>query len=88
MDQWQLETPVAFLFFNRPDMTAKVLQEIRKVEPPKLLLIADGPREDQPGEAKKCAAARGCRTGRLELRDSKRLCGRKSRYEKTREVRV
>ncbi len=32
--------------------------EIAKVKPTKLLVIADGPRPDRPGEAEKCAAAR------------------------------
>lgn len=55
---WQLQTPVAFLIFNRPDTTARVFEEIRRARPPKLLVVADGPRSDHPGEAEKCAAAR------------------------------
>src|SRR5215212_1700704 len=58
MSEWQLKTPVALVLFNRPDMTEKVFQVVRKVKPRKLLLIADGPRLNYPGEAKKCAAAR------------------------------
>jgi hypothetical protein len=53
-----METPVAFLIFNRPDTTNKVFAAIRQARPPKLLVVADGPRIDRPGEAEKCAAAR------------------------------
>ncbi|PPD37079.1 MAG: hemolytic protein HlpA-like protein [Methylomonas sp.] len=55
---WQLNTAVAFIIFNRPDTTERVFAEIAKAKPPKLLVIADGPRLDRPGEAEKCHAAR------------------------------
>ena len=58
MSDWQLNTPVAFIIFNRPDTTERVFAEIAKARPPKLLIIADGPRENRPGEAEKCAATR------------------------------
>jgi hypothetical protein len=53
-----IQTPVAFLIFKRPDVTAKVFEAIRQAQPSKLLVIADGPREDRPGEAEKCEATR------------------------------
>lgn len=53
-----MHTPVALIIFNRPDTTAQVFAEIAKAKPQKLLVIADGPRPDRPGEAAKCAAAR------------------------------
>jgi hypothetical protein len=52
---FKLSTPVAFIIFNRPETTEKVFQAIRKAEPPKLLVIADGPREDHPEDIDKCA---------------------------------
>ena len=58
MADWQLNTPVAFIIFNRPDTTARVFAEIAKAKPPKLLVVADGPRKDKEGEAEKCAATR------------------------------
>lgn len=58
MSDWQLKTPVAFIIFNRPDTTERVFAEITKAKPPKLLVVADGPRIDKPGEAEKCTAAR------------------------------
>ena len=53
-----METPVAFLIFNRPDTTEKVFEAIRQARPPKLLVVADGARSDRPGEAEKCRATR------------------------------
>jgi len=58
MVNWQLQTPVAIIVFNRPETTAKVFEAIRQAKPPKLFLIADGPRANRPGEAEKCAAVR------------------------------
>ncbi len=51
-----LQTPVTFIVFNRPDLTQIVFDEIRKVQPKQLFVIADGPRE--PEEWDKCKAAR------------------------------
>ncbi len=53
-----MKTPVALIIFNRPDTTKRVFEAIREAKPPKLLVIADGPRADRPGEAEKCAATR------------------------------
>jgi hypothetical protein len=53
-----LKSPVAFIIFNRPDTTHRVFEEIRKARPPVLLVVADGPRPDHPGDAEQCAKAR------------------------------
>jgi hypothetical protein len=53
-----MKTPVAFLIFNRPDTTVKVFEAIRQAKPPKLLVVADGPRSDRPDEAEKCKDTR------------------------------
>src|SRR5512139_3287315 len=58
MSDWQLKTPVAFIIFNRPDTAERVFAEIAKARPPKLLVVADGPRANRSGEAEKCAATR------------------------------
>ena len=58
MTQFKLTTPVVIIIFNRPDTTEKVFQRIRQVKPPQLLVIADAPRPDKPGEVEKCIAAR------------------------------
>lgn len=51
-----LSTPVAFLIFNRPDLTQVVFKAIAKVKPKKLFVIADGPRF--PADVEKCEQAR------------------------------
>ena len=53
-----MKTPVAFIFFNRPDTTQRVFEEIRKARPPLLLLVADGPRPGHPSDVEKCAQTR------------------------------
>jgi hypothetical protein len=58
MANWQLQTPVAFIIFNRAGHTERVFREIAKARPPKLLVVADGPRASRLGEAEKCAATR------------------------------
>ena len=58
MSKESLKTPVAFIIFKRPEETQRVFAEIRKVKPAKLLVVADGPRLDRPGEDLQCAAAR------------------------------
>ena len=58
MSDWLLQTPVAFIIFNRPDTTERVFAEIAKAKPPKLLVVGDGPRESRSEEADKVAATR------------------------------
>jgi len=53
-----MNTAVAFIIFRRPDTTARVFERIRQARPPRLYIIADGPRPDKPGEAEAVAAAR------------------------------
>jgi hypothetical protein len=53
-----MKTPVALMIFNRPDRTYEVFEAIRQAKPPKLLVVADGPRPDRPEDIAKCAAAR------------------------------
>ncbi len=49
-------TPVVFLIFRRPDLTARVFEAIRQAQPAKLLVVADGPRDE--AEAVLCQQAR------------------------------
>ena len=58
MTDFKLHTPVALLIFNRPDTTERVFKEIARAKPPKLLVIADGPRANRSGEAEKCEQTR------------------------------
>ncbi len=50
--------PVLFLIFNRPDTTTQVFEQIRKVQPTRLFIAADGPRADRDGEVELCEQAR------------------------------
>jgi hypothetical protein len=58
MSDFQLNTPVAFIIFNRPDTTERVFAEIAKAKPPKLLVVGDGPRTSRVGEADRVAETR------------------------------
>jgi len=53
-----MKTPVALIIFNRPDCTAQVLEAIAQAKPEKLLVVADGPRQNRPDDVEKCAATR------------------------------
>ena len=53
-----MNTAIALLIFNRPEATRKVFAEIARAKPPKLLVVADGPRADHPGEEEKVLASR------------------------------
>lgn len=50
--------PVVLVIFNRPDKTRQVVEQLRTVNPEKVLVIADGPRADHPDDEERCAAAR------------------------------
>lgn len=53
-----LKTPVALIVFNRPETTRRVFAAVAAARPARLLLIADGPRGDRPGEAERCDEVR------------------------------
>lgn len=50
--------PVLLLLFNRPDLTARAFEQIRKAKPEKLFFAADGPRSHVASDAANCDAAR------------------------------
>jgi len=54
----KFKTPILFLIFNRPDITQKVFDEIKKLKPTTLYVAADGPRIAVAGEDQDCLAAR------------------------------
>ncbi|WP_080237117.1 hypothetical protein [Spirosoma rigui] len=53
-----LETPVLLIIFNRPDITRKTVEQIKKVKPKRLYIAADGPRSDKPDDLAKCQKTR------------------------------
>lgn len=46
--------PILLIVFNRPDLTLKVLNEIKNVSPSKLYIAVDGPREKVLEDKNKC----------------------------------
>lgn len=53
-----MKSPILFLIFNRPDTTKQVFEEIRKAQPPRLYIAADGPRPSREGEKELCEQTR------------------------------
>lgn len=58
MSDFVLTTPVALLVFNRPELTTRVFAAIRAARPPRLLVVADGPRRGRPDDPERCAEVR------------------------------
>jgi hypothetical protein len=54
----QAPIPVVLMLYRRPAATAQALAAIRAYRPARLILIADGPHSDRPGEHEQVAAAR------------------------------
>ncbi len=54
----RLRAPVAMAIFRRPDLTARVLEAVRRARPARLLVFADAPRPDHPDDGEACARAR------------------------------
>lgn len=46
-----MQTPVALLIFNRPEITRRLVAEVIKANPPRVLVFGDGPRADHPHDA-------------------------------------
>lgn len=53
-----MRSAVLFIVFNRPDTTKKVFEMIRKAQPPRLYVTADGSRPDKAGDKEKCQEVR------------------------------
>ena len=56
MENYQVQHPVVMNVFKRYDCTKQVFEQVRKVKPKKLYVIADGPRNDE--EKIKCDKVR------------------------------
>ena len=50
--------PIAFIVFNRPQLTEKTFSVLRDQRPTELFIIADGPRPEHPMDIERCAAVR------------------------------
>ena len=55
---YTLRAPVALFAFNRPEVTARVFAAIRAARPSRLFVVCDGPRDDHPADAARCAEVR------------------------------
>lgn len=58
MNNFTLHTPVLLMAFNRPNITQRVFDEIRKAKPKQFFMAVDGPRDNRPGEDILCQATR------------------------------
>lgn len=73
-----ISASVLFLIFNRPDLTRRNFEVIRRARPPRLFIAADGPRTDHPSDAALCKEARDatrcvdweCEVHRLERKEN------------------
>jgi hypothetical protein len=52
------DVPVVLIAFNRPRVTARVLDALREVKPSRLFVIADGPRPGNREDVERCARVR------------------------------
>jgi hypothetical protein len=57
-NNFELQTPVLFLVFNRLDTTKQVFEAIRQAKPPRLYVASDGARANREGEREKVQAVR------------------------------
>jgi hypothetical protein len=53
-----MDTPVVFLIFNRPDLTAQTFEVLRRIKPKYLRVVSDGPRPHRPDDIPLCTASR------------------------------
>jgi len=50
--------PIAYIIFNRPRHTLETFSAIRKQQPSKLFIIADGPRQEHVNDVERCRKVR------------------------------
>ena len=55
---YRTTSPVVLCIFNRPDVTRRVFDAIKTVQPRALYVVADAPRQDVEGEEQLCAQTR------------------------------
>lgn len=53
-----MQTPVVMMLFNRPHLTRRNLDALRRVQPDQLFVVADGPRPGNPDDERLCAEVR------------------------------
>lgn len=58
ISDYQLNKPVVFFVFNRPDTTRLVFEQIKLARPRELFIVADGPRPTFLGDQERCNSVR------------------------------
>lgn len=58
MIEYKVKSAVAIVIFNRYEITKKLFEKIKEVQPQELYIIADGPRENRPEDKEKCEKTR------------------------------
>lgn len=58
-----LTTPVVVILFNRPRQIRELVEVLRRVQPTRILAVADGPRAGHPGDIDACRQARAAVEG-------------------------
>lgn len=53
-ENYQFDTPILLIAFNRPDLTRKLFTQIQKIKPTNLFISVDGPRNNKIGEKDLC----------------------------------
>lgn len=53
-----VQTPVALILYNRPGLTRRVAERIKAAVPPRLFLVADGPKPGDREDERRCRRAR------------------------------
>ena len=56
--QYKCNSPVLIIIFNRPHFVKNMIDILRQVEPSKIYIVADGPRESVITDQDKCFQAR------------------------------
>lgn len=57
-DESHFDVPVVIIMFNRPEHLRKVFEQVKKVKPKKLFVIADGPRKDDENDKIQCESCK------------------------------
>lgn len=60
------KTPILFLIFNRPDVSARTFKSIAEIKPEKLFIVADGPRLGSEEDIELCKKTRATILGLID----------------------
>jgi hypothetical protein len=61
-----MNTPVLLVVFNRPELTARVMDAISRARPQRLYVACDGPRRNQPADLEQVARTRALVMSRVD----------------------